>query len=169
MNTVKEEITNKRPSPLSYWVKDNLGTEFVISDIDWFIRSRNTEKIIIIEEKTVPSFQDILSITLGQAHIFSDVQSRIKEKNEIPIFIVFIEGENSSDIKKGVYVCKFEDTFLSDPECEPFQREDRWYLDVTKKCHKITEKELIGLYEKGMFEHVLKQENVTLSLTDFMN
>ena len=54
---MNKEITNKRPSFLSKWVRINLpdyehdGIPIIISDIDFIIMNKRTKKMMIIEEK----------------------------------------------------------------------------------------------------------------------
>lgn len=149
----KPERLGKRLSALSGWVKEKLdGKAFVIIDFDWIIKRRFVNfpnNLMIIEEKTVKSFEKYpLCITLGEAHLFNDLLKIIKDSIILPIFIIFIEGEEKRDIKKGVFVCEYQNSFLSD--CPKIQLNNYWYLDLKNKCQKISEIELIELYQTAI-------------------
>ena len=144
-DSVKPEFYDKRPSPLSEWYRRMLhGKEFTICDFDWFIQKRfqkSPNNLIIIEEKTVKSFDNPLCITLGEAYLFNNLLSIIKEDITLPIYIVFIEGTDFHSIYKGVFFCKYKTNYLVD--CNKIKIKGFYNLDLTPKCKKLSEEELI--------------------------
>lgn len=144
-SSVKPEQTNQRPSALSKWYRITLdGKRFNICDFDWLIKKRFQKapnNLMIIEEKTVRSFDEPLSITLGESFLFNDFLSIIKKEVFFPIYIIFIEGTNWYDIGKGIFFCEYKKEYLD--ICETITKNGYRHLDLTPKCQKLSEEEFI--------------------------